>query len=79
MSSKGELPEGRENFGNEDPVGREESLEGENSEESLIVYFFPFYFNWSIKTAFTLKAINEPSWPTLIISFYNVSRPLHKV
>lgn len=79
MTANGEFPDFREDFGNEDPPDREESLEEENSEESLIVYCLPFYFNWDMKAAMPINTPDEKSWPIISISFYNVSGPLPKV
>lgn len=79
MTANGEFPDFREDFGNEDPPDREESLEEENSEESLIVYGIPFYFNWDMKAARPILHSDKASWPTISISFYNVSRLLPKV
>ncbi len=58
MTANGEFPDFLDDFGNEDPADREESLEEENSEESLIVYCIPFYFNLDMKAA---MAISTPT------------------
>lgn len=79
MSSNGEFSDRRDDFENEEPADGEEPLEEENSEESLIVYVIPFYFNWNMKAVMHIKTTDESSWATVAISFYNVSWPLPKV
>lgn len=54
MSSRGVLPELREDRGNEDPADREESLGREKPEVSLIVYSIL----WEVK-AMMKKLLNN--------------------